>query len=108
MNKRIRKEIADITKKLEHLENRIGELASDEQEKFDSIPEALQDTESALLFEEHAETLEEAQDCVNEAIAKLSNCTDEVVIQVPKNPKSKGFESRKEFFSKEILKKNMR
>lgn len=67
MNKADRKKVAALKAKLEDLQNeaaRIGEeiqeLADAEREKFDNMPEGLQQSESGQKIEQAADALAEA------------------------------------------------
>lgn len=75
MNKNRRKQLEDICKKLEELNDKLDGILSDEQDYFDNMPENLQgsmrgsDSEEAIdLMEEAIGSIEAAIDTINEII----------------------------------------
>lgn len=71
MNKNQRKKLADILEEIEGQIVELEEMANEEQEKADNIPENLNDTEMSIRLMESADNL-------NEAVADLQNWIDEV------------------------------
>ena len=75
MNKNRRKQLEDICRKLEELNDKLDSILSDEQDYFDNMPENLQnsmrgsDSEEAIdLMEEAIGSIEVAIDTINEII----------------------------------------
>ena len=71
MNKNQRKKLADILEVIEGQIVELEEMAEDEQEKADNIPENLNNTDRSIMLMESADNL-------NEAVADLQNWVDEV------------------------------
>lgn len=75
MNKNRRKQLEDLCKKLEELNDKLDGILCDEQDYFDNMPENLQgsmrgsDSEEAIsLMEEAIGSIEAAIDAINEII----------------------------------------
>lgn len=85
MNKNDRKKIEDLKSQLEDLRGKVEDigselqtLADDEQDKYNNLPEGLQQTERGQNMEQDAQTLSEAVDAcesgnVQDAIDALEN-----------------------------------
>lgn len=71
MNKNQRKKLADILEVIEGQIVELEEMAEEEQEKADNIPENLNNTDRSIMLMESADNL-------NEAVADLQNWVDEV------------------------------
>lgn len=73
MNKRDRAELDSARSLLERAKTIVEELASNEQEKFENMPENLQESERARAFEEAAEQLTEVVGTIEQAACDLEN-----------------------------------
>ena len=71
MNKNQRKKLADILEVIEGQIVELEEMAEEEQEKADNIPDNLNNSDRAIMLMESADNL-------NEAVADLQNWVDEV------------------------------
>ena len=71
MNKNQRKKLTDILEEIEGQIVELEEMAEEEQEKADNIPENLNNCDRAIMLIESADNL-------NEAVADLQNWVDEV------------------------------
>lgn len=76
MNKERRTRIAAAMDKLEEIAAELGELAQEEQEAFDSLPEGLQNGEKGQRMEEIAEELDWARDDVVSVVSDLGELID--------------------------------
>lgn len=76
MNKYQRKQLSEIIEKLESIKCEIGEYADEEREKYDNMPESLQDTEKAEVFEQNADDLEEVCDDIDSIIEQIQDVVD--------------------------------
>jgi predicted nucleic acid-binding Zn-ribbon protein len=73
MNKAQRKTIEDIRGNLQNELERIESERDAEQEKFDNMPESLQNSDKGQAMEEGISTLDEAIEGVQSAIDALDN-----------------------------------
>lgn len=71
MNKNQRKKLTDILEEIEGQIVELEEMAEEEQEKADNIPDNLINSDRAIMLQESADNL-------NEAVADLQNWVDEV------------------------------
>lgn len=71
MNKRRLKRIAEIEHVLNALQETLEQIASEEQEAFDSLPESIQESEKGIEILENAETLQELSDALSEVCTGL-------------------------------------
>ena len=71
MNKATRKQIENIISILNEKKDEIDELQSDEEEKFDNMPEGLQDGEKGQAMSNASEALSSASESLDEAISSL-------------------------------------
>lgn len=71
MNKKDRAQLAKATELLEQAKGIIEDLASSEREKYDNMPESLQQGERGEAMSAAADALEEAQTSMEEALEKL-------------------------------------
>jgi len=76
MNKTRRKAIDDILAKLEELAPRVEDLASEEREAFDAMPESLQSGDRGQSSEAAADELEDAFASLEEAVVYLRNASE--------------------------------
>ena len=74
MNKLQRKVLDEIVEKLESIRNDLEGLNSEEQDKFDNLPENLQESDRGLTFETNADIL----NCVVGEIESVINCLSQV------------------------------
>ena len=73
MNKRRRTAIEKLICELEAWRDQIGEVAEEEQNAFDNLPESLQGSEQGELMEDNAYALQEAYDNIDNVIMDLNN-----------------------------------
>ena len=71
MNAQGRKEIAKYIATLEDIKDKLETMRSEEEDKFDNMPEGLQESERGEAMQEAIETLETACDNLEEAISTL-------------------------------------
>lgn len=76
MNKLGRKQIEAIISKLEDLRDEIETLKDEEQEKYDNLPESLQDSERGETFTDNVDNMETAYDDIDDAISNLQEILD--------------------------------
>ena len=76
MNKIGRKQIEAIINKLESLRDEIETLKDEEQEKYDNLPDSLQDSERGETFTDNVDNMETAYDNLDEAIGWLLEILD--------------------------------
>ncbi len=67
MNKQRRKQLSDITEKIEELQCDISALADEEEEAYDNLPESLQDGERGEKMQEAIDNMRYAYDNLQEA-----------------------------------------
>lgn len=71
MNAKDRKKVSEWIDTLIDMKAEIENMQEDQQEKYDNLPEGLQDSEKGEALEEAANTLEEVSDSVDSAIESL-------------------------------------
>lgn len=71
MNKQQKKQIAIWLDSLESIKSGIEEMQSEEEEKYDNLPESLQDSERGEAMCQASENLELAAGSLDDAIASL-------------------------------------
>ncbi len=71
MNRERRKRIKEIIYQLEILKDELGEVAEDEQNYFDSIPENLLESANATASEQALEQIMSAGDALDECLTCL-------------------------------------
>lgn len=71
MNAKDRKKVGEWIDTLIDMKSEIEEMQEAEQEKYDNMPEGLQDSERGEALEEAANQLEYAVDNINDAIENL-------------------------------------
>ena len=76
MNKIGRKQIEAIINKIESLRDEIETLKDEEQEKYDNLPDSLQDSERGETLTNNVDNMETAYDCLDEAIGWLLEILD--------------------------------
>lgn len=88
MNKAQRKKIGKMTARLQEIQASILEIMeefetinNDEQEKFDNMPESLQESEKAQAMEEAISQLEEVTASLQQAHDEIDNALSQEVCQ---------------------------
>lgn len=76
MNKQRRKDIEALVAELEGLRGRADDLASEEQEYLDNMPEGLRDGERGQTAEGAVDALENGATAIGDAIDYLSNALE--------------------------------
>ncbi len=71
MNKARRKQLAEITEQLQELRERIELLQEEEKDRYDNLPESLQQGERGQAMEQAAEQMGTALDSIDEAVQAL-------------------------------------
>lgn len=71
MNKSDREKVANLIVELSGIKDTIDEMASDEQGKFDGMPEGLQQAESGQAIEAAATGLADASSALEEVLSTL-------------------------------------
>lgn len=77
MNARRRKTIAAIIAALEDLQPSLDEVAEEEREAFDNLPESLQDSDRGQSMSASADCLEEAQSSLEEVLDQLQEALEQ-------------------------------
>ena len=77
MNAKTRKEIEKLTESLDEIKCAVENIQSDEEEKFDNLPEGIQDSERGEEFQAAIENLESAASSIEEAIDYLNEITED-------------------------------
>lgn len=76
MNKQQRKELQGYVESLDEIKCAIEEMMDEEQDKFDNMPEGLQESERGEAMQEAIENLESASSSLEEAIDYLNEITE--------------------------------
>ena len=76
MNNPRRRKIDKISAQLQDLKDQLEELLQEEQEAFDNIPEAFQDTDRYMEAEEKLDYLDTAFGGLQEVIDNLTEATN--------------------------------
>jgi len=76
MNAKTRKELNKIYSEIEGHKNRLEEIASEEQDKFDNLSEGLQAAESGQKLEQASSDLQEAVGSLEEALGQIETVRD--------------------------------
>ena len=74
MNKQQRKRLEEVTELLEKAKEIISEIQSEEQYKFDNMPEGLQQTEANQKLEDNANDLGDAESNLDDCIRAVDDC----------------------------------
>lgn len=74
MNAKVRKEIAKHIEALNDIKDKLESIRDDEGEKYDNMPEGLQDSERADEMLEAVDNLDSAVSSIEEAVEYLENC----------------------------------
>lgn len=76
MNAKQKKQVKDWISQLEGIQNKMETMSIEENEKYDNMPEGLQDSERVDAISEAADTLDEAASSIEEIIFSLNEITD--------------------------------
>lgn len=74
MNAKVRKEIAKHIASLNDIRDKLESIRDDENQKYDNMPEGLQDSERANEMLEAVDNLDSAISAIDEAVEYLENC----------------------------------
>ncbi len=77
MNKTTRKEIDDLIAQLESIKEQIGTIRYNEEEKYDNMPESLQESEKGEAMSNAIDNLESAMDSIEEVTSYLEEAKGE-------------------------------
>lgn len=72
MNKQNRKDLQGFVDSLDEIKCAIEQMQCDEEEKFDNLPEGIQESERGDKFQEAIENLESSASSIEEAIDYLN------------------------------------
>ena len=75
MNKETRKRLSSILEQITAARDEIEDIAGEEREKFDNMPEGLQSSEKGEAIETAADTLDEQIDALDNIIGELEELT---------------------------------
>ena len=78
MNKQRRKEIMEIITELENIKSKLESVKSDEEFAFENMPENLQGSMRGEESQDAIDTLDTANDLVQEALDSLESAIDEL------------------------------
>ena len=73
MNAKQRKQVEQIISKLSEIQTEIEGLRDEEQDKYDGMPDGLQESERGCAIQEAADQLDYAADSVQDAIDNLTD-----------------------------------
>ena len=76
MNKQTRKEIEKLVESLDEIKCSVENIQADEEEKYDNLPESIQDSDRGDEFQNAIDTLEGAAQSIEEAIDYLNEITE--------------------------------
>lgn len=76
MNKQTRKELSEISDQLAGLIVSVEEIRDGEQDKFDNLPEGIQESERGQKFEEAIGSLEEVISSLEEAVNGIETAAE--------------------------------
>ena len=76
MNNERRKALRMVITRLEEARSRLDDVAADEHEAFDNMPEGLQMSERGEAMEEGIDTLDESLDGIDEIIENLEGLVE--------------------------------
>lgn len=85
MNNKTRKQLTklaekiyDLANEIENLRNELAEIGDEERDKYDNMPEQLQDTENGQRMYECAEELEDLNCRLDSAVSDLFDITNDI------------------------------
>lgn len=76
MNKMNRKQLSDLISRIETIHEELDEIKDSEEEKFDNLPENLQDSEKGEAFSEIIDFLDTASESLKESVESIQNAID--------------------------------
>ena len=76
MNKMNRKQLSDLISRIETIHEELYEIKDGEEEKFDNMPENLQDSEKGEALSEIIDFLDSASESLNESVESIQNAID--------------------------------
>ena len=76
MNKMNRKQLSDLISRIETIHGELDEIKDGEEEKFDNMPENLQDSEKGEALSEIIDFLDSASESLNESVESIQNAID--------------------------------
>lgn len=76
MNKMNRKQLSDLISRIETIREELDEIKDGEEEKFDNMPENLQDSEKGEALSEVIDFLDSASESLNESVESIQNAID--------------------------------
>ena len=76
MNNKNRKTIEEWLKQIETIKSGVSNMAHEEQDKYDNLPEGLQDSEKGDSLQGVVDYLSDAEDCLEDAIENLKSAKE--------------------------------
>lgn len=76
MNKINRKQLSDLISRIETIRDELDEIKDGEEEKFDNMPENLQDSEKGETLSEIIDFLDSASESLNECVESIQSAID--------------------------------
>ena len=76
MNKTNRTQLSDLISRLESLNEELTEVKDGEEEKYDNMPENLQDSERGEILSDVVDFLDIAVEDLNDAVEQIQNAID--------------------------------
>ena len=76
MNKMNRKQLNDLISRIETIHEELAEIKDGEDEKFDNMPENLQDSEKGEALSEIIDFLDSASESLNESVESIQSAID--------------------------------
>lgn len=76
MNKMNRKQLSDLISRIETIHEELDEIKDGEEEKFDNMPENLQDSEKGEALSEIIDFPDSASESLNESVESIQNAID--------------------------------
>ena len=77
MNMTTRKDIDDLIAQLQSIKEQIGTIRYNEEEKYDNMPESLQESEKGEAMSNAIDNLESAMDSIEEVTSYLEEAKGE-------------------------------
>lgn len=75
---KIAEKIYDLANEIEHLREELAQIQEDEQEKYDNMPEQLQESENGCRMYECIEELEDLDTRLDSSISDLYDITNDI------------------------------
>lgn len=72
MNAAIRRELEKLSEEINAIMDRITEIREEEEEKYDNLPESLQESEKGEAFQEGIDSLENAEGNLDSAMSDIA------------------------------------